>query len=77
MANRSTLKSFLVAFLVTVVIAIAALVIELIASTSGSSSANGITVYAGGVSRRFVSVLVSALPVIFVAAFFICRRVFR
>ncbi len=76
MPNQHTLKSFLVAFLITIVIAVAALLIALVASTIGSE-ANGLGAYAGGISQRFVSVLVLALPVIFVIAFFIFRRAFR
>jgi hypothetical protein len=34
-------------------------------------------VYAGGVSQRFVSVLMLSLPIIFIVVFFIYHRVFR
>ena len=76
MPNQSILKSFLVAFLFTLGIAIAALLIALIASTSGSS-ANGIGAYAGGISQRFISILMLSLPIIFVIVFFISRRAYR
>ena len=72
----NTLKSLLVSLLVTIVIAIAALLIALIASTSGSS-ANGIGVYYGGISQRFISILMLSLSLIFVVVFFISRRAFR
>ncbi|MDQ2920082.1 MAG: hypothetical protein M3R52_00485 [Acidobacteriota bacterium] len=67
------MKSFLAALLVTIGIAIVALLIALVMSISGSSS-NGIGAYAGGISQKFVSVLVLALPVIFAGVFFIFRR---
>ena len=70
------LKSFMVSLLVTVVVAVVALLVALGVSTSGSS-ANGIGAYAGGLSRRFVSALMLALPVIFIVVFFISRRAFR
>jgi hypothetical protein len=72
----NTLKSFFVSLLVTIVIAVAALLIALIMSTSGSS-ANGIGAYAGGISQRFISLLLLSLPVVFIVVFFISRRVFR
>jgi hypothetical protein len=72
----NTLKSFLVSLLVTIVIAIAALLVALVMSTSGSS-ANGISAYAGGISQRFISILLLSLPVIFVVVFLISRRAFR
>lgn len=72
----NTLKSLLASLLVTIVIAIAALLIALIASTSGSS-ANGIGAYAGGISQRFISILMPSLSLISVVVFFISRRAFR
>jgi hypothetical protein len=76
MSNQKTLKSFLAAFVVTIVIAIAALVIALVASTSGTS-ADSISVFAGGVSQRNVNLLAVALSVVFLALLFLFRRAFR
>ena len=76
MPNHNTLKPALVALLVTIVIAAALLLIVLAVSLSGSS-AYGINAYAGGISQRFVDFLILALPVIFVFAFFISRKMFK
>jgi hypothetical protein len=76
MPNRNTLISLLAAFLVTIVIAVAALVIALVASTSGTGT-NGISAYAGGASLRFVNFLALAVPVVFLALFFMFRRPFK
>ena len=70
------LKSFLVSLIATVVIAVVAWMVALAASVSGSS-ANGIGAYTGGVSQNFVRVLMLALPVIFIALFFVFRRALR
>ena len=69
-------KSFLASITVTVVIAVVALMVALAVSTSGGG-ANGIGAYTGGISQRFVRVLMLALSIIFIVLFFIFRRTFR
>lgn len=76
MPNQNTFKSFVVALLFTVAIGIAALLIALAVSLSGTSD-NGISAYAGGISQRFVNFLLLALPVVFIFAFFISRKMFK
>jgi hypothetical protein len=72
----STLQSFLASLVVTLVIAAAAFLIAMTLSMS-SSAGDGDGAHAGGVSRRFVNMLMLALPVIFGALFFVFRRAFR
>ena len=77
-SHMSTVKGFLAAFLLTTVIAVVALLIALVASTSGTSAdGNGISAYAGGISESFVTLLGLALPVVFLALFFMFRRTGR
>jgi hypothetical protein len=72
----NSLKSLLVSLTLTVVVAVVAYIVALALSLSGGSS-DGIGAYAGGVSRRYISGLLLALPVVFIALFFLSRRVFR
>jgi hypothetical protein len=58
------------------VFAIAALLIALVLSTSGSAD-NGIGALAGSISQTFITILLLSLPVIFVVAFSIFRRILR
>lgn len=69
-------KAFLASIAVTMVIAVVTLMVALAASTSGDG-VNGIGAYTGGLSQRFVSVLMLALPIIFIVLFFIFRTIFR
>lgn len=69
----SSLKAFFIALLITVLIAVAAIVIALVSSAHGSGT-GGIGTYAGGISSNFITLLLLALPVVFVIAFLIFRR---
>jgi H+/Cl- antiporter ClcA len=67
------LKALFMAFGLTFAVGIIAIIVALILSTSGIHD-NGIATYAGGLSQRFLTLLLPGLLILFVILFFLLRR---
>lgn len=76
MPKQIAFRPILAAFVVTIVIAVVALIVVVSVSTHGSST-NGISVYAGGLSRNYVELLAFGLVLVFIASLFVFRRTFK
>lgn len=73
MPSSNTLRAFLLALIITIAVAFAALIIAVILSSTGSGGGS-IVIYTGGISQKFISLLLIGLSVIFVILFLILRK---
>ena len=72
MNKSSTLRYALLSLFVTCAVALGATLIALAVSSTASGTGE-IGVVAGGISERFVTLLLVALPVIFLSVFLLLR----
>lgn len=73
MPAPNKLRALLIALIITIAVAFAALIVAVILSSTGSGGGS-IVISTGGISQRFISLLLVGLPVIFVILFLLLRR---